>query len=132
MTQRNGSIHESCKSIGIPLRIRRNPLEFHSESGGIHWNSIQNLAESIGIPFRIRQNPLEFHSESGGIHWNSIQNPAESIGIPFRIWWNPLEFHSESSRIHWNMRFLPFRRILDGIPTFHGSPPESAGTHVGG
>ena len=38
--------------------------------------------------------------------------------------WNPLEFHSESSGIHRNMRFLPFRRILDGIPTFHGSPPE--------
>jgi len=68
------------------------PLEFHSESGGIHWNSIQNPAESIGIPFRIRWNPLEFHSESGRIHWNSIQNLAESIGIPFRIQQNPSEY----------------------------------------
>ena len=58
------------------------PLEFHSESGGIHWNSIQNPVESIGIPFRIQRNPLEYEiptipADSG---WNS-NIPLESAGI---------------------------------------------------
>ncbi|EDR09449.1 uncharacterized protein LACBIDRAFT_326243 [Laccaria bicolor S238N-H82] len=76
-------------------------------SGGIHWNSIQNPAESIGIPFRIRWNPLEFHSESSGIHWNLRFLPFQRTpdGIP-TFYGSPPELMGEGKVLQFGQKLF--------------------------
>jgi hypothetical protein len=115
-----------------------NQLEFHPESGGIHWNSTHIPADSNRIPLIFRQIPTEFHSYSGGFRRNDeipciFRRNALEYGIPAipaDSKWNsgiPLESagfcRNPWGRVKYCLTLpLVFPPESGGLPKSHSSP----------